>query len=122
MAEQRPPISQRAREILEEYKRRITFAILHEAEKQALQSGKMEIGEADVEKAAKVIVPKSSSARKWCIRILTGLIASLLLLQLGTFTQLTTISLELQVLLYLPSIIFLMWVIVFSYIFREELL
>lgn len=122
MTDQRPRISQRAREILEEYKRKVAYQILHEAEGRVLQRGRTEIGEDDVEKAAKAIVPRPSSSRKWCIRILVGLILSLLLIQFQTFRQLTNVPFELQIQLYFPSLILLMWIFIFSYIFREELI
>lgn len=118
-----------AKKRLREHTRRLIIKIANKAESCALGRGGNEIDENDMEQAVKAVsqkshsstlTAKSKSLRKWCMKIAIAMVFSLLLAQLAGFTQLGNVSLELQIVLYSPAVVFLAWLIVFSYIFREE--
>lgn len=119
--EERPELTPRARELLEEYKKDVTRRILNEAEKHVLGEKRKEIGEADISRAQKIIpVGKFSSLRKWIIRVLIFVTFALLVLQLEAFSELPVLPIATMVWVIFPTLAVLFLMIVFTFIFKED--
>jgi len=119
---QRPQITERAQRLLENIKDEFTYKIIHEAEKYTLKENRGEISEGDMQKAKKIFraIPVSTSKRKWTVRVAITVFLVFLLLHFEAFAELPNISSSLQIRLYLPTIALLVWLLLFSYFFRED--
>jgi len=110
-----------ARNLLDDYKLEIGFRILHEAERIILEEeSRREIGEGDILEAKKRVFRASTSSRKWAMRFATTLLPALLALQLSTFRELPNLGLIFQICMYFPTVASLVWLLCFSYFFRQE--
>jgi len=117
---ERPAVTDDAKKALDEDKTVYGYKILNEAEKRALLEGRTQISESDVRSASRILLGRSSSHKKWIIRIAISALLPLLLWELSGFAELQRMPLLFELRLYVPTIFALFWVICFSYLFRDE--
>ena len=121
----RPPITSDAKELLDVYRDMISYRIAHEAEKKAFErveatGTKLKITESDILFAKTVILRSHDNSRKWSVRIAIALMFALLLEQLSALPELQTVAIPTLIRIYFPTLVIFLWMICFSYFFRED--
>jgi hypothetical protein len=123
----RPRLTERAKEALKKYNGRYSNTVLNLAEKRVLESNRTEIDEPDILDAQKNFPSRvPATSRKWCIRISTTSVFMLLVAQVAAFYQLfqsinfQNLALVIQVWLILPNIAVLLFMVIFTWIFKED--
>jgi len=123
----RPRLTEKAEEALKKYNGKYSNTVLNVAERRVLDSNRTEIDESDIlnaQKSVPIRVPTTS--RKWCIRIMTTLVFTLLAAQVAAFYQLfqsinsQNLAFVIQVWLIVPNVAVLLLMIIFTWIFKEE--
>jgi len=120
MSNQRPSLTSGAKEALDKYIERLKFKVIHEAEKHTLKENRTEISESDISIGKKSIFEVSPSKRKWAIRIILSLMIVVLGIQLKALSELSGLSQSLTLRLHIPNIFGIVFVLILSYIFKED--
>lgn len=127
MGKKKTTLTQAAEKLLEEIRQSTGDRIYNIAEKKVLDETRREINETDIRQAQKsVSITDLGSNRKWAIRLLIMATFALLGIQVSAFYQLFQymsmhgLSVVVQAWLVLPMIFFLVLVIAFTWIFKDD--
>jgi short-subunit dehydrogenase len=128
MSSSRPAPTDEAKKMIEEYGER-TRSVLHNiAEKRALDEGRKEINENDITYAKGVFrLSRSSNRRKWSVRILIASAFALPGIQISAIYQLynsidlKNMNLLTQIGIVFPVFLYVVLILIISYVFREDL-
>jgi len=119
--DERPRLTQGARDALKNYKTAVGYSVVHDAESNALKEKHDEITERDINKAINGFSRKKSVYKKYLINVCLVIVVALLISHFATFYLLENVSNLLLVPLYLPTISALIWILFVTYTFRDEL-
>lgn len=127
MNSERPQLTEKAKESLDEHGLRVRNTIYNIAEKRALDQGRGEISEDDILQAKRRIpIFLSTSKRKWCIRVLFPLTFAFLFAQIAasyqlfTYVEATELPLIVQLGIVFPMFIILLFMVIFTLLFRDD--
>lgn len=115
-------LTEGAKRELKSFRSDIENRIVHEAEEYMLRENRTEISEADIQNAEKVVRLTPTKGRKWVMRMCMVLVVGLLLSHFVAFSELSNISLPLLFRLYFPTVTVLIWIGLFTFFYKEDLL